>query len=416
VDDRAAHAALVERGMSAVDAKRPDNGRRSYDRDCAATAAASWPHADTASRGDRIMSTRRKSLEILLLTAALVGSPMLVRAAAGFGGPMRLRPGPRSTTGYEEGSKLFFNETFLGNGRTCATCHDPRNEFTVSPELAQRRHDLDPNDPLFRAIDSDDGDGLAYTKVLTRAVFRVTIPLHPNVVLLDAPERRTITVWRGVPSVNNVNLTAPYLADGRAATLPIQERGAIHDHMEPGRKPLGRELDAIETFLIELYYPQRLRALANETDPLPMPPGFTIPVESPAALRGKASFALHCRRCHGGELGHLPAYPASPFADVFVSDENAPGFPWLHLGLKQPDGSIVESYTPDPGRAAITGDLADLNAFDTPSLRGLKHTAPYFHDNSALTLRDVVDHYNNAFQFQITPQEADDLIAYLELL
>jgi cytochrome c peroxidase len=57
-----------------------------------------------------------------------------------------------------------------------------------------------------------------------------------------------------------------------------------------------------------------------------------------------------------------------------------------------------------------------LNLFDTPSLRGVKHTSPYFHDNSANTLEDVIRHYNLLFQFQISAQERDDLIAFLETL
>ena len=31
----------------------------------------------------------------------------------------------------ERGRRLFMNETFNGNGRTCATCHPPTNNFTI---------------------------------------------------------------------------------------------------------------------------------------------------------------------------------------------------------------------------------------------------------------------------------------------
>jgi len=31
--------------------------------------------------------------------------------------------------------------------------------------------------------------------------------------------------------------------------------------------------------------------------------------------------------------------------------------------------------------------------FDMPGLRGISKTAPYFHNNSAATLEEVVDHY-----------------------
>jgi cytochrome c peroxidase len=339
---------------------------------------------------------------------------LLLWSASGFASE---DPANSRKAAFEMGSDVFFHETFGGNGRTCSTCHDPRNEFTISPELVRGRYELDPDHPLFRAIDSDDGRGHDYTTLLDHALFRVTIPLHPNVSLLDAPGQRSITVWRGVPSIANVDLTGPYQVDGRAATLQDQARGAIAGHMQPTRKPTAKELDALAAFEDEFFYPLRLRALADPSDPLPVAPGSTMPVSSPAAVRGKASFDLHCRRCHGGELADRPSDPAaSHFANAFVSDANTLNLPIYRLLFRQPDGSFVETVSPDPGRAALTGDLDDLNLFDTPSLRGLKHTAPYFHDNSAATLQDVIEHYNLHFQFQISPRERDDLIAFLETL
>ena len=351
-------------------------------------------------------------------------TPVVMAASLWFFYGLSGSPAPKerdqnvpNRTSYELGEQIFFQETFGGNGRTCSTCHDPRNEFTVSPDLAQARFQLDPGGPLFRPLDSDDGLGRDYTTVLSRAVFRVTIPLHPSVTRVDDPGRRTITVWRGVPSIANVALTAPYLQDGRARTLQEQALGAIRDHMEPTRRVLDKELDSLSLFMREMYYPLRLRSLDGPPDPLPRTPGFSIPVPGPAALRGKAVFDLHCRTCHDGELGADPANPAaSRFSDVFVSETNAPGFPLLQLAFAMPDGTVAVAETPDPGRAAITGDLRDLNTFDTPSLRGVKHTAPYFHDNSAGTLEQVIDHYNDHFQFGISPQQKDDLIAYLDLL
>ncbi len=47
-----------------------------------------------------------------------------------------------------QGADLFINETFAGNGRTCATCHPPQNNFTIDPEFIAR---LPANDPLFVA-------------------------------------------------------------------------------------------------------------------------------------------------------------------------------------------------------------------------------------------------------------------------
>ena len=58
----------------------------------------------------------------------------------------------------------------------------------------------------------------------------------------------------------------------------------------------------------------------------------------------------------------------------------------------------------DPGRALLTGfvggppALDDWNKLDVPGLRGIGRTAPYFHNNSAATLEEVVDHYIEFFK------------------
>jgi hypothetical protein len=96
-----------------------------------------------------------------------------------------------------------------------------------------------------------------------------------------------------------------------------------------------------------------------------------------------------------------------------------------------------EWFSSDPGRAIVTGDPVDFEAFDVPQLRGVGRTAPYMHDNSQATLRDVVDSYSRfilvffpsldlPLQFQDSPDspfgesltvdEKLDLIAFLERL
>jgi len=81
----------------------------------------------------------------------------------------------------------------------------------------------------------------------------------------------------------------------------------------------------------------------------------------------------------------------------------------------------------------------DWNKFDVPGLRGIRKTAPYFHNNSAATLEAVVNHYVEFFNFvkanappgvvppvastdgvnfdrQPTPDERPALLAYLRKL
>lgn len=57
--------------------------------------------------------------------------------------------------------------------------------------------------------------------------------------------------------------------------------------------------------------------------------------------------------------------------------------------------------TTDPCRGLLTGNAADFGFFDNPQLRGIARTAPYFHNNSAATLEEVLDHYDAFFRFVI---------------
>jgi DNA-binding beta-propeller fold protein YncE len=81
--------------------------------------------------------------------------------------------------------------------------------------------------------------------------------------------------------------------------------------------------------------------------------------------RGAALFSsAGCAGCHAG----------SPFTDsAFI----APGVPRLH-----------DVGTLGPGSGSRLGGA--LDGIDTPTLRGLWRTAPYLHDGSAATLRDVL--------------------------
>lgn len=63
-----------------------------------------------------------------------------------------------------------------------------------------------------------------------------------------------------------------------------------------------------------------------------------------------------------------------------------------------------------------------MNAFKISALRGIRRTAPYFHDNSAQTLEDVARHYALCFRvvtggvIDLTPQDEADIVAYMKLL
>jgi len=72
--------------------------------------------------------------------------------------------------------------------------------------------------------------------------------------------------------------------------------------------------------------------------------------------------------------------------------------------------------TTDPGRALITGLWKDIGKFKGPVLRGLPARAPYFHNGSAATIEDVIEFYDSRFNIGFTPEEVEDLAAFLRSL
>lgn len=94
---------------------------------------------------------------------------------------------------------------------------------------------------------------------------------------------------------------------------------------------------------------------------------------------------------------------------------------------------LSDADTSHLGRFAVDDQLSSLGAFKTSTLRNVAVTAPYMHDGSLATLREVVEHYNNggvtnpgdpvnAFlsggirPLNLTDQEIDDLVAFMESL
>jgi cytochrome c peroxidase len=82
---------------------------------------------------------------------------------------------------------------------------------------------------------------------------------------------------------------------------------------------------------------------------------------------------------------------------------------------------------PDLARYKEKPIAINKGAFKTPTLRDVEYTAPYFHDGSAKTLLDVVEHYDkggvvltnlspNVKPLNLTPQEKADLVAFMKAL
>jgi cytochrome c peroxidase len=337
-----------------------------------------------------------------------------------------------------------------GNGRSCADCHMPTEHFQLSPAAVEARYRLlqflrrfrpETDDPLFRPIDADDfnvnGDRASdFRNLRENGLVRIAFPLPPNIRLIDPATNRpsaeaTVDIWRSVPSVENVALSGPgssnpwprgpnpfggYQLDARVETLQEQALGAFVNHAQVQQTPSDQMLDDLSSFQRMLFSSPRVRKLADAIREGVFPLPDADPPLNDLQTQGKAVFMRACAQCHGGPDQTTAQPPVPHFQDIRtqcprpVDSVTPPRFVFSpcperllrnarSYEITLPGGATTRRTTSDPGRALLTGFVGgpvpsdDWNKLDVPQLRGISRTAPYFHNNSAGTLEDVIDHY-----------------------
>lgn len=291
-----------------------------------------------------------------------------------FLGPLPAPPvpsdNPMSDAKVELGRMLYYDPRISGNGTiSCASCHNPALGWA---------------------------DGLATGIGINGA-----------------------KLGRSSPSVLNAAYYDLQFWDGRAATLEEQAKGPIQNHKEMGgsaeisveriKGVPGYVKRFNEVFGGEVTFDRVAMAIASFERTV-------VDLDSPfdrwargddqamtdAQKRGFELFTgkARCATCHSGPL----------FADKRFHNIGLPG--------------------DDEGRMAVSKDPKDKGAFKTVTVRNAALTAPYMHDGSLKTLRQVIDHYEKAssekdkhpnmsifmLPFKLEEAEKKDLEAFLHAL
>ena len=282
------------------------------------------------------------------------------------------------------GRPLFVFALSLTNGRACATCHPESDHTALLPSTVAARLAQDPNDPLFNAIDADDPAAPVPTyRHLLKGLVRVTLPLPANVDLIDTngqvvtPAARTISVWRGVPSVENTAYTSAFLYDGRAATLQQQALGALRDHSQIRTAVGNGEQNLIAAFEQTLFSSDRAKGVADQIaagvaiSDIPDPEA-SMPLTA-EQQRGRAVYNRACTGCHGSAT------------DNVITNRAAHDQLFFQLGS---DGNIVyQSVSSGPAVPALSPRPTDefLNVgFGFASYRGQIGQFPAFNSDVEL--------------------------------
>jgi cytochrome c peroxidase len=314
------------------------------------------------------------------------------------------------------GERLFNDRRLSGPGTlACATCHQPQRSFTDGLPRAHGVGAGDRNTPtladvrLQRWFGWDGANDNLWAQSLRPIVDpREMASDFARLAALVRADADLGAIYRGVFGA------APAGSDEAVAVDLAKALAAYQETLVTGRTPFDAYRDAL--------------ARGDEAA------AAKYPV---AAQRGARIFVGkgRCNICHLG-----PAFRNGEFHDIGIPFFVAGGRvdPGRHDGIRRVQASrfnLLGPYSDDPsqGSATATRHVAqehrNFGEFKVPSLRNVSRTAPYMHDGSLATLREVVRHYSNLDLDRVhsdgeqilrplglTEAEVDDVVAFLDSL
>lgn len=347
------------------------------------------------------------TFSLILLTACGAPTSQAVDAGydwklpKGFPTPRVPDDNPMTAEKVQLGRKLFY-DVRLSKNRTqaCATCHEQKRAFT---------------DGRMTGLGSTGEAHPRNPQGLTNVAFNATLTwANPLVTTL---ERQAL-----LPLLGEHPVELGFGSDEATLIARLQSEddyAARFEQVFPGEGislvTITRALASFERVLISGNSPWD-RYSAGDASAL-----------SDSAKRGLELFnseTLECYHCHAGfNFADSVTHASAGVADA----------PFHNTGLYNLDGNGAYPAG-NTGLIEVTGRAGDMGRFRAPSLRNVTVTAPYMHDGSIATLRDVITHYAQGGRskrqtgmlsplqsdlvrgFTLSAQETDDLLAFLSAL
>jgi len=319
---------------------------------------------------------------------------------------------PMSEAKVALGRDLFFDKRLSADGSlSCSTCHNPRFGFTDGKSVPEGIHGR---------------KGTRSAPTILNAMFNAGQFWDGRVDSLEEQARQ--------PLVNSDEMGNPSTDAVVARLRVIPEYSARFSAVFGGEVTIGSLSKAIAAFE---------RTLVSGNSPFDRYVAGNREAMSEPARKGMLLFngKARCSVCH-------------TFAGVFAVNQSFPFFTdqmYHNTGIALNELSFgglakraaalakagagkadLDRLAAEPGAGAlgrflVSGNVMDIGAFKTPSLRDVELTGPYFHDGSAKTLDDVVRFYvkggnnnpNRDWQLEpvrLSDQEQAELVEFLKSL
>jgi len=358
-------------------------------------------------------------LHVLLAAAACAGLASAVVIAQPLGLPPVPIPrdNPQTPEKIALGSKLFNDKRLSSTGEvSCATCHDPANAFTDRPLVTSR------------GINALTGTRNAPT-IVNSAYFALYFWDGRSIDLEDQAQHPMINpVEMGLqnhePVLQLVRTDPDYVEMFRAAFAAEPARVTMKE-VQQAIASFERTIISGDSPFDRWYYGGEQQAISEQAKR-----GFDVFMN-----KGR------CVSCHVIEQDHA-LFTDNRFHNIGIGinriQDEVGKFAPAFLEAKARGADVDKTVLANPkaselGRFAVTETLDEIGSFKTSTLRNVAVTAPFMHDGSLATLRDVVEHYNNGGitnkedpvndflsggirPLGLTEQEMTDLVAFLETL
>ena len=298
----------------------------------------------------------------MLVTGALLAAatgagaerPWRWQLPPGMPAPRVPADNPMSTRKVALGRRLFYDTRLSVNGAaSCATCHQQAHAFT---------------DGRAHALGATGEQHPRSAMALANVAYNVRFGW-------EDPDTASLEEQAAIPMLNTTPIELG-VRGNEARILSALGRDRFYAREFPRAfadaasgfdlAHVRKAIAAFERTLISGSSPYDRAVYRDERDALP-----------PLARRGLTLFAsaeLACSDCHGGPT----------LGGAGVALHNTGLFNLDGLGAYPASGQGLFAHTQRP---------ADMGRFRAPSLRNVALTAPYMHDGSVATLRDVLAHY-----------------------
>lgn len=360
-----------------------------------------------------------KVVQCLLTWVLLVFTHFSVAAPQNLGLPPVPVPkdNPQTLEKTALGNILFHDERFSSTGDVaCANCHDSAKGFTDGPlktsegikKLTGTRNAPTVLNAAFNKTQFWDGRSPSLEDQALHPFLNpieMGLPSHQPILDIVRSDSGYVKAFEKVFNVSADKITMEHVTKAIAAF----EREQVVGNSPFDRWYFGGEKNAI----------------------------------SKAAKRGFDVFLNQgrCISCHTIEQDHA-IFTDHKFHNIGVGinemQDRVPQLAGAFLKAKAAGADVDKTVLADKdvshlGRFAVDEELSSVGAFKTPTLRNISVTAPYMHDGSLKTLKEVVVHYNNggitdekkqpnAFlsggikPLNLTDQQIDDLVIFMESL